>query len=84
MIMIEYNKTHSMNEKNKLIIWFLSKKIENLFIKYLIFIKLIKVFIIKQIEYNNFENYKKILFIDYKYTWNEKWFSKIFMHEMNK
>ena len=46
--------------------------------------RLTKVFIIKQIEYDNFENYKKMIFIDYKYTWDEKWFSEIFMREMNK
>ena len=66
--MIEYNKIHSMNEKNKLITRFLSKKIENLLVKYLIFMKSIEIFIIKQIEYDDFENYEKILFIDYEYA----------------
>ena len=65
--MIEYNKIHSMNEKNKLITRFLSKKIENLLVKYLIFMKSIEIFIIKQIEYDDFENYEKMLFIDYEY-----------------
>ena len=56
-----------MNEKNKLITRFLSKKIENLLVKYLIFMKSIEIFIIKQIEYDDFENYEKMLFIDYEY-----------------
>ena len=47
MIIIEYSKTYSITEKNKLIIRFLSKKMRDLLIKYLSLIHLMKIFILK-------------------------------------
>ena len=65
-MIISYNKTHSMNEKNKMIARFLSKKMKDLLIKYLSLMQLLKEFIAEQMKCKRFENYKKLLFIDYE------------------
>src|SRR6266496_568736 len=84
MIVIGYNKTHSTNGKDKLIAQFLPEEIEDLLVKYLTLVRLAEAFIAEQIEYDDFENYEKMLFTEYERAWDEKRLSEIFMREMNE
>ena len=68
MIVIGYNKTRSMNGKNKLIARFLPEKIEDLLVKYLALMRSAEAFIVEQLECDGFENYEKMLFMDYERT----------------
>jgi len=84
MIVIGYNKTHSTNGKDKLIVQFLPEEVEDLLVKYLTLVRLAEAFIVKQIECDSFENYENMLFMDYERIWDGKRFSEIFIYEMNK
>jgi hypothetical protein len=84
MIIIGYNKTCLTNGKNKLIVRFLPEEVGDLLIKYLILVRPVERFIAEQIECDGFENYEKMLFMDYEHPWDGKRLSKIFMWEMNE
>ena len=53
-------------------------------VKYLTLMRSIEAFIVEQIEYDDFENYEKMLFTDYEHVWDGKRLSEIFMREMNE
>ena len=72
MIVIGYNKTHSMNGKDKLIAWFLLEEVGDLLVKYLTLMRPAEAFIAEQIECDGFKNYEKMLFTDYEHAWDGK------------
>jgi superfamily II DNA helicase RecQ len=84
LIVIGYNKTRSMNGKDKLIARFLPDEVGVLLVKYLALVRPMEAFIAEQIECDGFENYEKMLFTDYNRIWDGRRLSEIFMREMNK
>ena len=70
MILIGYNKTRSMNGRDKLIARFLPAEIGDLLVKYLALVRPMEAFIAEQIECDGFENYEKMLFTDYEHVWD--------------
>ena len=82
--MISYNKTRSTIDKNKLITWYLSEKIEDLLVKYLSLIRSMETFISKQIECETFDKYEKILFVNDEKVWKRNHISDIFKNQMNE
>lgn len=82
--MIGYNKTRSMQGKDKSIARFLPAEVGDLLIKYLTLVRPAEAFIVEQIECDGFENYEKMLFTDYERVWDGKRLSEIFIREMNQ